>query len=363
MMRSVAIILAGWLLIGAAPDGPRILIFSHTTGYRHASIEPGIAAIKAIAAKDGIAVEASEAPALFDDPAALARLDAIVLLSTTTDPKKPESEWFTGKRREVLQGFVRGGKGIVAIHAAADSHYNWPWYGRMIGGRFQRHPQGTPTGTVTRRDARHPATAALPDSFSRTDEWYYYQDYDPTLRLLLTLDPASIGEKDANPKPMAWAHEFEGGRVFYTGLGHTEDGWNDPNLVAHLSGGLRWALGREQAPAMVIIDEAKTVRDEPPPHGNIGMSTAHRISDGVPARTMEFRRRTLHPGAAIGIHPIDHDEVYYVLSGEGEVTSDGKTARLTRGMAAYLYTGAKVGIRQRGKQPLALIISYPIAAT
>jgi hypothetical protein len=88
MMRSVAIILAGWLLIGAAPDGPRILIFSHTTGYRHASIEPGIAAIKAIAAKDGIAVEASEAPALFDDPAALARFDAIVLLSTTTDPKK-----------------------------------------------------------------------------------------------------------------------------------------------------------------------------------------------------------------------------------------------------------------------------------
>jgi mannose-6-phosphate isomerase-like protein (cupin superfamily) len=229
----------------------------------------------------------------------------------------------------------------------------------MIGGRFQRHPHGTPTGTVTRRDARHAATIALPDSFSRTDEWYYYQDYDPTLRLLLTLDPASIGEKDANPKPMAWAHEFEGGRVFYTGLGHTEDGWNDPNLVAHLSGGLRWALGREQAPAMVIIDEARTVRDEPPPHGNIGMSTAHRISDCVPARTMEFRRRTLHPGAAIGIHPIDHDEVYYVLSGEGEVTSDGKTARLTRGMAAYLYTGAKVGIRQHGKQPLSLIISYP----
>jgi type 1 glutamine amidotransferase len=360
MLRQLAIVLAGWLLAGAAPDPQRILIFSHTTGYRHASIEPGIAALKAIAAKQGIAVEASEAPALFDDPAALARFDAIVLLSTTTDPKKPESEWFTGKRRDALQGFVRGGGGIVAIHATADSHYNWPWYGRMIGGRFQRHPPGTPTGTLTRRDAHHPATAALPETFQRTDEWYSYQDYDPTLRLLLTLDPASIGEADANPNPIAWAHEFEGGRVFYTGLGHSEDGWDDPNLVAHLTGGLRWALGREQAPAMVIIDEARTVRDEPPPHGNIGMSTAWRISDGVPARTMEFRRRSLHPGAAIGIHPIDHDEVYYVLSGEGEVTSDGKTARLTKGMAAYLYTGAKVGIRQRGKEPLALIISYPI---
>lgn len=362
MLRLLAIVLAGWLLIGAAPDPQRILIFTHTTGYRHASIEPGIAALKTIAAKEGIAVEASEAPALFDDPAALARFDAIVLLSTTTDPKKPESEWFTGKRREALQGFVRGGGGIVAIHAAADSHYNWPWYGRMIGGRFQRHPPDTPTGTLTRRDARHPATVALPETFKRTDEWYSYQDYDPTLRLLLTLDPASIGEADANPNPIAWSHMFEGGRVFYTGLGHTEDGWTDPNLVAHLTGGLRWALGREQAPAMVIIDEARTMRDEPPPHGNIGMSTAHRISDGVPTRTMEFRRRTLHPGAAIGIHPIAHDEVYYVLSGEGEVTSDGKTARLTKGMAAYLYTGAKVGIRQRGKQPLSLIISYPISA-
>lgn len=360
MLRLLAVILAGWLLAGAAPDPTRILIFSHTTGYRHASIEPGITALKAIAAKEGIAVEASEAPALFDDPAALARFDAIVLLSTTTDPRKPESEWFTGKRREALQGFVRGGGGIVAIHAAADSHYHWPWYGRMIGGRFERHPKGTPTAMLTRRDARHPATAALPETFSRTDEWYYYQDYDPTLRLLLTFDPASIGEKDVNPRPIAWAHVFEGGRVFYTGLGHAADGWDDPNLVAHLTGGLNWALGRDAARAMVIVDEAQKVRDEPPPHGNIGMSTAHRISDGVPARTMEFRRRTLHVGAAIGIHPIGHDEVYYVLSGEGEVTSDGKTARLTRGMAAYLYNGAKVGIRQTGKEPLSLIISYPI---
>jgi mannose-6-phosphate isomerase-like protein (cupin superfamily) len=112
--------------------------------------------------------------------------------------------------------------------------------------------------------------------------------------------------------------------------------------------------------SMVIIDEAATVRDEPPPHGAIGMSTAYRISDGVPARTMEFRKRVLHPGAAIGEHVIAHDEVYYVLSGEGEVVSDGRTARLGAGMAAYLYHGAKVGIRQIGSEPLTLIISYPV---
>lgn len=115
------------------------------------------------------------------------------------------------------------------------------------------------------------------------------------------------------------------------------------------------------APPAVIVNEAEVVRREPPPHGAIGMSTAYRISDAVPGRTMEFRRRVLHVGAAIGPHPIDHDEVYYVLAGEGEVVSDGIKATLTPGMAAYLYKGAVVGIRQTGGQELNLIISYPLA--
>ena len=114
------------------------------------------------------------------------------------------------------------------------------------------------------------------------------------------------------------------------------------------------------APQMVVVKEQDVVRQEPPPHGAIGMSTAYRISDAVPNRTMEFRKRVLHPGAAIGVHPIAHDEVYYVLSGKGEVVSDGHMARLSPGMAAYLYTGAKVGIKQLGKKPLVLIVSYPV---
>lgn len=90
------------------------------------------------------------------------------------------------------------------------------------------------------------------------------------------------------------------------------------------------------------------------------MSTAYRISDAVPQpRAMEFRRRILHRGAAIGEHPIAHDEVYYVLDGTGEVVSDGRRATLRAGMAAYLYQGAVVGIRQTGSRPLSLIISYP----
>lgn len=114
------------------------------------------------------------------------------------------------------------------------------------------------------------------------------------------------------------------------------------------------------APAMVVVREEDVKREEPPPHGNIGMSTAYRISDAAPApRAMEFRKRVLHRGAAIGLHPINHDEVYYVLSGEGDVTSDGVTQRLKPGMAAYLYKDAVVGIKQLGKKPLTIIISYP----
>ena len=115
------------------------------------------------------------------------------------------------------------------------------------------------------------------------------------------------------------------------------------------------------APPMVVVNERDVVRQEAPPHGAIGMSTAYRISDVVPQpRTMEFRKRVLHKGAAIGLHPIAHDEVYYVLSGEGEVTSDGVSQRLKPGMAAYLYDGAVVGIKQTGNKPLSLIISYPV---
>jgi mannose-6-phosphate isomerase-like protein (cupin superfamily) len=114
-------------------------------------------------------------------------------------------------------------------------------------------------------------------------------------------------------------------------------------------------------PPAVIVKETDVMRQEAPPHGAIGMSTAYRISDVVPNRSMEFRKRVLHVGAAIGPHPIDHDEVYYVLSGEGDVVSDGVTTKLTPGMAAYLYKGAVVGIRQTGAAELALIISYPLA--
>ncbi len=129
-------------------------------------------------------------------------------------------------------------------------------------------------------------------------------------------------------------------------------------MMALLAGTQNAAVPPERP--MVVIDERSVIRDEPTPHGRIGMSTAYRISDGVPNRTMEFRKRVLHVGAAIGAHPLAHDEVYYVLAGEGIVSSGSETKPLKPGMATYLYTGATVGIRQVGKTPLTLIVSYPV---
>lgn len=225
--------------VQAAPGA--ILIYSGTTGYRHDSIPAGIQAVTEIVQKRGLSLVTSEDPAVFSTES-LKRFRAIVLLSCTTDPKNPASEWLVGDRRTALQQFVHRGGGIVAIHAAADSHYNWPWYGHLIGAHFARHPQGTPTGEVHVVDRSHPATASLTPTLRRTDEWYYFDDYDPTSHLLVTVDPASIGEKDVNPNPMSWVREVEGGRLFYTAMGHTKESYSDPWFLRHIADGLDWVL-------------------------------------------------------------------------------------------------------------------------
>ena len=235
-MGRVLLLLFVLLLASPATAATRgaILIYSGTTGYRHESIPAGIAAVTDIAKKRGLTVEASEDPNVFST-AHLKRFRAIVLLSCTTDPKNPASEWLTGSRRDALQQFVHRGGGILAIHAAADSHYHWPWYGKMIGGHFAGHPSGTPTGKVR--------ILATGKTERRTDEWYYFDDYDPTSHLLVTLDPQSIGEADVNPNPMTWTRKVDGGRVFYTAMGHTKESYSEPWFLNQLADGLDWVLG------------------------------------------------------------------------------------------------------------------------
>jgi hypothetical protein len=241
--------IAGMAALGAPAEATsktsaRVLLFTHSTGYRHASIEPGSAAIQALGPREKVVIIPTADPNVFSADG-LRGYDAIIFLSNSTDPKKPETEWFQGSRREALQSFVRRGGGIVAIHAASDSHYHWPWYGRLIGGHFASHPKGTPEGTIRVVDPKHRATKGLPATARRVDEWYYFDDYNPETKILVTLDPQSIGEKDVNPNPVSWAHEFEGGRVFYTAMGHTVESYSDRNFLNHLAGGLAWVLRRK----------------------------------------------------------------------------------------------------------------------
>jgi len=234
--------LASFAVPTFAKDKPHVLVYSGSTGYRHESIPAAVAALKSIGEKSGYVVDASEDPAVFTAEN-LAKYKVLVLVSNSTDPKNPDSEWFSGARRDALQGFLRAGKGVIGLHAAADSHYNWGWYGQMIGGYFERHPKGVIKGTMTVVDAKHPATAKLPKTIERNEEWYYYKDFDPTVHVLITVDPATIGDgqPDVNPNPLVWYHNFGGGRVFYSALGHSNDSWSEPFMVTLLTGALHWA--------------------------------------------------------------------------------------------------------------------------
>ena len=251
-MRLIALLLAPLLLLTAcaapqperarALEGTRILVFTHTTGYRHESIPAAREALRQLIATEGGEAVLSEDPALFSAEG-LARFRSIVLLSTTTDARDPASEWLTGERREAVQAFVRRGGGIIGIHAASDSHYHWPWYGEMIGGRFERHPPGTARGRLAVAGPRHPATERLPAAIQHIDEWYAIRDYRTGSRLLLALDPESIGEAGA-AWPISWTREFQGGRIFYTALGHTEETYAQPFFLDHIRGALRWVTQR-----------------------------------------------------------------------------------------------------------------------
>jgi len=229
----------------AAPGGGapalRVLVFSRTLGFRHDSIPDGIAAIQALGREHGFAVDATEDAERFT-PAGLARYRVVVFMSTT-------GEVLQGAERDALQGFVRAGGGFVGVHAAADTLYEWPWYGELVGAYFARHPAIQPAN-VRVADATHPSTRGLPDPWNRTDEWYDFRtNPGPGVRVLLTVDESSYhGGGMGADHPVAWYHDFDGGRAWYTALGHVREAYADPAFRAHLLGGIAYAAGSAWRP-------------------------------------------------------------------------------------------------------------------
>jgi type 1 glutamine amidotransferase len=224
----------------AADDPYEILVFSRTAGFRHDSIAAGTQAIRDLGAAHDFAVTATEDPAVFTR-ASLARFKAVVFLSTTGDV-------LDAGQQAAFERYIRRGGGYVGVHSAADTEYDWPFYGELVGAYFDSHPAIQPA-TMVIEDRAHAATAHLPQRWERTDEWYNYRTNPRAkVHVLATLDESSYtGGGMGADHPLAWCRPFDAGRSFYTGAGHTIASYADPAFRTHLLGGIRYAAGATNA--------------------------------------------------------------------------------------------------------------------
>ncbi|MEV4116530.1 ThuA domain-containing protein [Nonomuraea sp. NPDC049695] len=233
---TVAAITAAATMIPAIPAQAaafKVLVFSKTAGFRHDSIPNGIQAIRDLGAANDFAVDATEDSNAFST-ANLAQYKAVVFLSTTGDV-------LNDSQQAAFQTYVDGGGGYVGVHSAADTEYNWPYYGQLMGAWFNNHP-AIQQATVRNEDRAHAATAHLGATWSRTDEWYNYRTNPrPNVRVLQSLDEGSYSGGGMGDHPITWCHPQSSGRAFYTGLGHTQESYADPNFRTLLLGGIRYA--------------------------------------------------------------------------------------------------------------------------
>ena len=243
--RYIGFVICSSLFVAAtavySPDdqalpAPRVLVFSKTAGFRHGSIPAGIAAIKKLGQQNGFAVEATEDAAQFTDTN-LARFGAVIFLNTTGDV-------LDENQQAAFERFIQGGGGFLGIHAAADTEYDWPWYGRLVGAYFKTHP-AIQDATVIVADRVHPSTKHLPMRWQRRDEWYEFRaNPRGKVHVLATLDERTYeGGGMGSDHPIAWCHDFDGGRALYTAGGHTNESYAEPAFLQHLLGGILWTAG------------------------------------------------------------------------------------------------------------------------
>ena len=220
--------------VSSTPRSNRVLAFTRTTGYRHASIQPAVTALQRAGTPLGVSVETSEDVALFTTEG-LAPYGAVILLSTTGEPLG-----LPGRATDALLIYVRRGGGLIAIHAATDAYANGDDYVRLLGGRFDGHP-GDIRVASCRKDGRHPAVARLPATFEVRDEFYLFRSFRPDNQVVVRC----LAVDGRTMIPVAWYRDEGAGRVFYTNFGHTNEIWTQRRLVEdHMIPALLWALGR-----------------------------------------------------------------------------------------------------------------------
>ncbi len=248
-MKFTTSLFKGWMVLllvlcfsaCQTPKDTKILVFSKTTGYRHESIKAGIKAIKKMGKENGFQVDLTEDAKDFREEN-LAQYAAVVFLNTTGDV-------LDYVQQADFERYIQAGGGYVGVHAAADTEYDWIWYGKLVGGYFNGHPND-PNVRHARMDVlnkEHSSTKMLPDSWEREDEWYNYKNLNPDVNVLINLDEKSYeGGTNGEHHPIAIYHEYDGGRAFYTGGGHTSESYSEPLFYEHLLGGIRYAIGDDQ---------------------------------------------------------------------------------------------------------------------
>ena len=220
-----------------AKPKPRVLVFSKTAGYHHESIANGIAAIQKLGSENNFDVDTTIDATKFNDEN-LKKYNAIIFLSTTGDVLNDEQQ-------EAFKKYIEAGGGYMGIHAATDCEYNWQWYGNLSGAYFGGHP-AQQTATLNIVERKNISTKHLPNPWIRKDEWYSFKWMAKDLHVLITIDEKSYDLGKIKPMgyhPMAWYHEYDGGRAFYTELGHTEESYTDPLYLRHILGGIEYAMG------------------------------------------------------------------------------------------------------------------------
>jgi uncharacterized protein len=232
----------------------RLLVFSKTGGFRHASIKDGKIALQKLAAEQNFSVDFTEDAAAFTD-ANLAHYDAVVFLLTT-------GTILDDNQKAAFERYIRAGGGYVGVHSASDTEYAWSWYGGLVGAYFDRiHGHSKVVqATIHVIDRTHPSTMMLPMLWVRTDEWYNFAS-NPRgkVNVLMTIDEKTYkGGTMGADHPIAWYHEYDGGRAWYTALGHTSESYSEPLFLAHLWGGIIYASGGSR---VIRVSRAVTERD------------------------------------------------------------------------------------------------------
>ena len=212
-----------------------VLVITETKGYVHRSaIKAGKELINNIGNKNNFNVFYSN-----NSNAITAKnlmgISTIIFLNTTSDILNADEQ-------KVMEDFIKGGKGFVGIHSAADTEYKWNWYGRLVGGYFKNHPPGTSYATIETMNNNHVSTKHLDDKWEIKDEWYNYYNLNPDINVLLNLDESTYyGGTHGKNHPITWYHQFDGGRAFYTGLGHLAKTYSDQRFIKLLTGGILYA--------------------------------------------------------------------------------------------------------------------------